>query len=75
LDNEKQWEIYRKMLLIRTIEKAHKTGPCKGKGTQQLADRKNKIPGLAARLGSVFSMAVGTALAAKMRDMDQVAFF
>ncbi len=49
-----------------------KTGPCKGKGTQHLADRKNNIPGLVACLGSDFSMAVGTALASKMRDMDQV---
>ena len=52
-----------------------KTGPCKGKGTQHLADRKNNIPGLAACLGSDFSMAVGTALAAKMRDIDQVTLF
>jgi pyruvate dehydrogenase E1 component alpha subunit len=52
-----------------------KTGPCKGKGTQHLADRKNNIPGLAACLGSDFSMAVGTALAAKMRGIDQVTLF
>ncbi len=52
-----------------------KTGPCKGKGTQHLADRKNNIPGLAACLGSDFSMAVGTALAAKMRSIDQVTLF
>jgi pyruvate dehydrogenase E1 component alpha subunit len=52
-----------------------KTGPCKGKGTQHLVDRKNNIPGLAACLGSDFSMAVGTALAAKMRDIDEVTLF
>jgi pyruvate dehydrogenase E1 component alpha subunit len=52
-----------------------KTGPCKGKGTQHLVDRKNNIPGLAACLGSDFSMSVGTALASKMRDMDQVTLF
>lgn len=138
LENEKLIEIYRKMLLVRTMEDTHsqllkegriqvnthlgtgqeavsvgvtgplrqddilfgthrgvgeyigkgmspkdiwleylgkKTGPCKGKGTQHLADRKNNIPGLAACLGSDFSMAVGTALAAKMRDMDQVTLF
>ena len=52
-----------------------KSGLCKGKGTQHLADRKNNIPGLAACLGSDFSMAVGTALAAKMRGLDQVTLF
>lgn len=52
-----------------------RTGPCRGKGTQHLADRKNNIPGLAACLGSDFSMAVGTALAAKMRELDQVTLF
>jgi pyruvate dehydrogenase E1 component alpha subunit len=52
-----------------------KAGPCKGKGTQHLADRKNNIPGLAACLGSDFSMAVGAALAAKMKDMSQVTLF
>ena len=52
-----------------------KTGPCHGKGTQHLADRKNNIPGLAACLGSDFSMAVGTALAARMKKIDQVTLF
>lgn len=138
LDNEKLLEIYRRMLLVRTMENTHsrllkegkihvnahlgtgqeavsvgvtgplrkddilfgthrgvgeyigkgmspkeiwleylgkKTGPCKGKGTQHLADRKNNIPGLAACLGSDFSMAVGTSLAAKMRHLDQVTLF
>lgn len=138
LDNEKLLALYRKMLLVRTIEKKHaqllqegkmqlfahsgkgqeavsvgvtgplrlndiffgthrgvgeyigkgmspqdiwleylgkKSGPCGGKGTLHLADRKNNIPGLAACLGSDFSMAVGTALAAKMRAIDQVTLF
>lgn len=52
-----------------------KTGPCKGKGTLHLADRKNNIPGLVSSLGSDFSMAVGTALAAKMRKTDQVTLY
>ncbi len=52
-----------------------KTGLCKGKATQHLADRGNNIPGLAACLGSDFSMSVGTALASKMRKLDQVTMF
>ncbi len=52
-----------------------RTGLCKGKGTQHLADRKNNIPGLASSLGSDFSMAVGTALASKMKNEDQVTLF
>ena len=62
-----------KDIWLEYLEK--KAGPCKGKGTQHLADRKNNIPGLAACLGSDFSMAVGTALASKMRDIDQVTLF
>ncbi len=50
-------------------------GPCKGKGAIHLADRNLGIPGLAACLGSDFSMAVGAALAAKMRKTDQVVVF
>lgn len=49
-----------------------KTSPCKGKGGLHLADRKINIPGLVSCLGSDFSMAVGTALASKMRKTDQV---
>jgi pyruvate dehydrogenase E1 component alpha subunit len=52
-----------------------KTGPCKGKGTLHLADRKVNIPGLVSCLGSDFSMAVGTALAAKLRKIDQVTLY
>lgn len=52
-----------------------RTGLCKGKATQHLADRGNNIPGLAACLGSDFSMAVGTALASNMRKLDQVTMF
>ena len=49
-----------------------RNSPCKGKGGLHLADRKNNIPGLVPCLGSDFSMAVGTALAAAIRRTDQV---
>jgi TPP-dependent pyruvate/acetoin dehydrogenase alpha subunit len=52
-----------------------KTGLCKGKGTLHLADRRNNIPGVVSSLGADFSMAVGTALAAKMRKLDQVVLY
>lgn len=52
-----------------------KTGPCKGKGGLHLADRKVNIPGLVSSLGSDFSIAVGTALASKMRNIDQVTLY
>jgi len=52
-----------------------KTGLCKGKGTLHLADKKNNIPGLVSSLGADFSMAVGTALASKMRKKDQVTLY
>jgi len=52
-----------------------KAGPCKGKGTLHLADKKVNIPGLVSSLGSDFSIAVGTALAAKMRKLDQVTLY
>lgn len=52
-----------------------KAGPCKGKGTMHLADKRLNIPGLVSSLGSDFSMAVGTALAAKLRNMDQVTLY
>ncbi|MBW2000193.1 MAG: thiamine pyrophosphate-dependent dehydrogenase E1 component subunit alpha [Deltaproteobacteria bacterium] len=52
-----------------------KTGPCKGKGALHLCDRKVNIPGLVSSLGADFSMSVGTALAAKMRNLDQVTLY
>jgi len=52
-----------------------KTGLCKGKGTLHLADKKNNIPGLVSSLGADFSMAVGTALASKMRKTNQVTLY
>jgi len=52
-----------------------KTGLCKGKGTLHLADKKNNIPGLVSSLGADFSMAVGTALASKMRKTGQVTLY
>ncbi|MBN2122661.1 MAG: thiamine pyrophosphate-dependent dehydrogenase E1 component subunit alpha [Deltaproteobacteria bacterium] len=52
-----------------------KEGPCKGKGSLHLADRKSGIPGLVASLGSDFSMAVGTALASRMRKTGQVTLY
>ena len=51
------------------------SGPCKGKGCMHLADRKVNIPGLVSSLGSDFSIAVGTALAAKMRKLYQVTLY
>ena len=52
-----------------------KAGLCKGKGTLHLADKKINIPGVVSSLGSDFSMAVGTALAAKLRNIDQVTLY
>jgi acetoin:2,6-dichlorophenolindophenol oxidoreductase subunit alpha len=52
-----------------------KTGPCKGKGTLHLCDRRLNIPGLVSSLGSDFSYAVGTALASKMQKKDQVTLY
>jgi len=52
-----------------------KEGPCQGKGGLHLADRKSNIPGLVASLGSDFSIAVGTALASKMRKTGQVTLY
>ena len=52
-----------------------KTGPCKGKGTLHLCDKKNNIPGLVSSLGSDFSYSVGTALASKMQKLDQVTLY
>jgi pyruvate dehydrogenase E1 component alpha subunit len=52
-----------------------KDGPCKGKGGLHLADKSLNIPGLVSSLGADFSMAVGTALAAKMRKTDQVTLY
>lgn len=50
-------------------------GPCKGKGTLNLADKKNNIQGLVSSLGADFSMSVGTALASQLRNLDQVTLF
>ncbi|MBW1802629.1 MAG: thiamine pyrophosphate-dependent dehydrogenase E1 component subunit alpha [Deltaproteobacteria bacterium] len=52
-----------------------KEGPCQGKGGLHLADRKTNIPGLVASLGSDFSIAVGTALASRMRKTNQVTLY
>ena len=52
-----------------------KTGLCKGKGTLHLADRSVNIPPLVASLGSDFGMAVGTALASKMKKTDHVTMY
>jgi TPP-dependent pyruvate/acetoin dehydrogenase alpha subunit len=52
-----------------------KAGPCKGKGTLHLADKRLNIPGLVSSLGADFSMAVGTALASKMQKRDQVTLY
>lgn len=49
-----------------------RNSPCRGKGGLHLADKKNNIPGLVPCLGSDFSMAVGTALAAALRKTGQV---
>jgi pyruvate dehydrogenase E1 component alpha subunit len=51
------------------------TSHCKGKGTLHLADKEKNIPGIVSSLGSDFSMAVGTALASKMRKLDQVTLY
>jgi acetoin:2,6-dichlorophenolindophenol oxidoreductase subunit alpha len=52
-----------------------KSGPCKGKGTLHLADKKVNIPGLVSSLGADFSMSVGAALASKLRKLDQVTLY
>jgi TPP-dependent pyruvate/acetoin dehydrogenase alpha subunit len=52
-----------------------RTGPCKGKGTLHLCDRRLNIPGLVSSLGSDFSYAVGTALASKMQKKEQVTLY
>lgn len=52
-----------------------RAGLCKGKATLHLADRENNIPGIVSSLGSDFSMAVGTALAAKMQKTGQVTLY
>ncbi|MEW6264331.1 MAG: thiamine pyrophosphate-dependent dehydrogenase E1 component subunit alpha [Thermodesulfobacteriota bacterium] len=52
-----------------------KNGPCKGKGTLHLCDKRVNIPGLVSSLGSDFSYAVGTALASKMKKQNQVTLY
>jgi len=49
-----------------------RTGPSKGKGTLHLADKRLNIPFVVSSLGADFSIAVGAALACKMRGTDQV---
>jgi pyruvate dehydrogenase E1 component alpha subunit len=50
-------------------------GLCHGKGGLHLCDRGRNIPGLVASLGSDFSIAVGTALASKMKKTGQVTLY
>lgn len=52
-----------------------KTGLSKGKGTLHLADRKLNIPFVVSSLGSDFSIAVGSALASKMKKTEQVTMY
>lgn len=52
-----------------------KDSPCHGKGALHLCDKGRNIPGLVATLGSDFSIAVGTALASKMKKTDQVTLY
>ena len=52
-----------------------RNGLCKGKGTLHLAHKELNIPGLVACLGSDFSYAVGTALAAKMQGTKDVTLY
>jgi TPP-dependent pyruvate/acetoin dehydrogenase alpha subunit len=138
LSNEKIIELYRNMLLVRTMEKKHakllaegrtqlmghfgtgqeavsigvtgplrkedilfgthrgvgeyigkgmsprdiwaeylgkKTGLSKGKGTLHLTDRDLNIPFVVGSLGADWSIAVGTALASKMKKTDQVTLY
>ncbi|MHB1442922.1 MAG: thiamine pyrophosphate-dependent dehydrogenase E1 component subunit alpha [Candidatus Humimicrobiaceae bacterium] len=49
-----------------------KSGLCKGKGTLHLADKDNNIPGMTGCLGSNFSIAVGMALAIKIKKSDNI---
>jgi len=52
-----------------------RTSLCKAKSALHLGDRQLNIPPVVSSLGSDFSMAVGTALAAKMRKTDQVTLY
>ena len=52
-----------------------KSGLCKGKATLHLADKNLNIPGVPSSLGADFSMAVGAALASKLRKLDQVTLY
>lgn len=52
-----------------------KTSLCKGKGGLHLTDLKNNIPCVPGCVGSDFSLAVGTALAAQMRKTGQVTLY
>lgn len=50
-------------------------GPCRGKGGLHLAKHDIGIPGLVGSLGADYSIAVGTALSAKLRESDQVTVY
>jgi pyruvate dehydrogenase E1 component alpha subunit len=52
-----------------------RSGLCKGKGTLHLSDKSLNIAPVISCLGSNVSMAVGTALASKMRKTNQVTVF
>jgi TPP-dependent pyruvate/acetoin dehydrogenase alpha subunit len=52
-----------------------KAGLCKGKATLHLGDRENNVLPVPSSLGADFSMAVGTALASKMKKTDQVTLY
>jgi TPP-dependent pyruvate/acetoin dehydrogenase alpha subunit len=52
-----------------------KAGLCKGKATLHLGDRENNILPVPSSLGADFSMAVGTALASKMKKTDRVTLY
>ncbi|OPY78100.1 MAG: Acetoin:2,6-dichlorophenolindophenol oxidoreductase subunit alpha [Syntrophorhabdus sp. PtaU1.Bin058] len=52
-----------------------RTGLSKGKGTLHLADRDLNIPFVVGSLGADWSIAVGTALASKMKKTDQVTLY
>ncbi|MBW2368464.1 MAG: thiamine pyrophosphate-dependent dehydrogenase E1 component subunit alpha [Deltaproteobacteria bacterium] len=52
-----------------------KSGLCNGKATLHLGDKENNIPPVVSSLGSDFSMAVGAALAAKMKNTGQVILY
>jgi pyruvate dehydrogenase E1 component alpha subunit len=52
-----------------------KAGLCKGKATLHLGDREHNILPVPSSLGADFSMAVGSALASKMKKTDRVTLY